>query len=274
MEEAVAINPLGAALGAVVEGVDLARPLGARLASALRAALWEWGVLFFPGQSLEEAALEAFLAHFAPPAPEPFAYAASRDRPAAVTADMGPTRCATAVWHIDTTFVAAPPRYTALHAVEVPPFGGDTCFVSLTAAYDALSTPLRRLAESLWADHSAAATLDRLGLAPRQAPPRATHPLVRRHPETGRRALWFSEAGIVAFGALSPLESEHLIGLLREHLKSPDLQVRWRWRAGDVALWDNAAVAHYAVPDYPGRRIIRRVVSAGEAPLSPAEGGS
>jgi taurine dioxygenase len=95
------------------------------------------------------------------------------------------------------------------------------------------------------------------------------HPLIRVHPETGRKALFFSEAGVVDIVELEPAESAHVIALLREHVKSPDFAMRWHWTPNDLAIWDNRCVQHYAVPDYSGTRVMQRVVTSGGVPVGP-----
>jgi alpha-ketoglutarate-dependent taurine dioxygenase len=149
------------------------------------------------------------------------------------------------------------------------------------AAYDALSAPMRAMLDGLSAVHSMDPTLGKLGLQGAQNHESnaethgrtVVHPLIRVHPETQRKALYYSEAGVTDIPELSAAESEHIRALLREHLKSPDFAMRWHWQAGDLALWDNRAVQHYAVPDYTESRVMQRVVIQGEKPVGPGYQG-
>jgi taurine dioxygenase len=165
---------------------------------------------------------------------------------------------------------------TALRAVELPPVGGDTCWSCMYAAYEALSPAMRQMLDGLTAVHSSAATTGRLGefLGARDASTTSfggevVHPVVRLHPETGRKALYVSECSTVQIVELGPTESRHMLAMLFEHMKAPEFSVRWRWSQNDVAFWDNRSVQHYAVPDYSGRRVMQRVVLAGDRPAGP-----
>ena len=264
-------------VGAIVEGVDLGRPLEPAVVEELKQALLDRGVLFFRGQELTDAQMGDFISQFGRPIPEPFASDMQPDAPAVGTSNLGPTRKSTSVWHTDTTFVPEPPGLTALRAVDPPAFGGDTCWSSMYAAYDALSEPMREMLDGLTAVHSMVPTLGRMGMQIADAHKgneatygrQCVHPLIRVHPQTGHKALYYSEAGVTNIVELTPAESEHVIALLREHVKSPDFAMRWHWSPNDLALWDNRCVQHYAVPDYSSTRIMQRVVTAGEVPVGP-----
>ena len=181
-------------------------------------------------------------------------------------------------WHTDTTMVAAPPMGAILYAIEVPPYGGDTCFAHQAAAYDALSPGMKRLLDGLRAVHT-----DRMVAGP-QAGRNAyrstkvredeswretvsTHPVVRTHPETGRKMLFVNAAYTVGFEGMSEAESRPLLDYLLEHGNRPEFTCRFRWENGSVAFWDNRAVKHLAVHDAgPFRRLMRRVQIAGDVP--------
>ena len=275
--EALKLRKLTSNIGALVEGVDLSRPLEPAVVGGLREALLDNGVLFFRDQVLSDDGMEAFIAQFGTPMPEPFASMMNVKARPAGTADLSRGRSSTSVWHTDTTFVPEPPGLTALRAVEPPEVGGDTCWASMYAAYDALSEPMRAMLDGLSAIHSMMPTLGRMGMDMRGEHEGNTavyslevpHPLVRVHPETGRKALYYSEAGVTRIPELTPAESEHVLALLREHVKSPDFAMRWKWEANDLALWDNRCVQHYAVPDYATARIMQRVLTVGGRPVGP-----
>jgi taurine dioxygenase len=161
-----------------------------------------------------------------------------------------------------------------LRAVTVPEFGGDTCWSSMYAAWDALSGPMQRMLEGLTAVHSVQATVDRMNSCglPYEAAYRArhaveqVHPVMCNHPETGRRALFVNETFTTRIVELSPAESEAVLRVLFRHVEKPDFTVRWKWTPADVAFWDNRAVQHYAVPDYETERSMQRIMLQGVRP--------
>jgi len=267
------------AVGALIEGVDLCRPLDAETVQTLRRALLDHGVIFFRDQPFDTEKMRAFASHFGTPMPEPFANSALKDKDPVTEGNLVATRYATAVWHSDTSYVPEPPMLTALRAVKLPPLGGDTCWASMYAAYDALSEPMRTMLDGLTAIHSMIPVLKRM-------PPALSdnylvneklhglehaHPVIRVHPETGRKALFVSEAWTTRIVELTPAESDRMLSLLFDHVKSPDFSMRWHWAPNDVALWDNRSVQHYAVPDYETERVMQRVVIEGDRPYGPNE---
>ncbi len=188
--------------------------------------------------------------------------------------DMSMTRFGTAVWHADTTSLAKPPIATALRAVEVPPFGGDTCWSSMYAAWDALSAPMKLMLDGLHAVHSVDSTVERMreygagfeSYYSQRNARQQVHPVALVHPETGRKALYVNESFVTRIVELERLESRALLDFLFRHVECPDFVVRWRWTANDIAFWDNRAVQHYAVPDYTATRRMQRIVLAGVKP--------
>jgi alpha-ketoglutarate-dependent taurine dioxygenase len=272
------IEPVTPAVGAVIEGVDLRRPLDPETVGTLRQALLEHGVIFLANQDISTEQITAFASSFGTLETDSFG-APQNAEDSARPSDLGPTRRATAMWHSDTTFVAEPPMMTVLRAVELPPIGGDTCWGSMYAAYDALSAPLRAMLDGLTAIHSMMPTVERLGAVGSVYAEAATpkfgvehaHPVVRVHPETGRKALFVNQVATTRVVELSPAESAHVLALLFDHVKSPDFTMRWRWTPGDgdVALWDNRIVQHYAVPDYDTRRVMQRLCLVGDRPYGP-----
>jgi alpha-ketoglutarate-dependent taurine dioxygenase len=272
---ALDVQPVTPAVGAVIGGVDLREPLESETAQAIRQALLEHGVVFFRDQDVTREDMRAFVLNFGTPIPEPFGGDKANDPIG--EADFQTTKRGTAVWHSDTTFVEAPPGLTALRAISVPPAGGDTCWGSMYAAYDALSAPLRDLLDGLTAMHSVYPVIARMGLSGQKHADRSAsdhsfefaHPVVRIHPDTGRKALFVNEGWTTLIVELNEAESTALLALLFEHVKSPDFTMRWHWTDNAVALWDNRCVQHYAVPDYDSSRVMQRVVLAGERPVGP-----
>jgi taurine dioxygenase len=276
----LAMSPVTATIGSVIEGVDLSAPLSSGEVAAIRAALLDRGVVFFRGQDLSSEQMHAFVSNFgAPvhidyfgdPADGTQQQVAAPDE--IITGNLTATRRGTAVWHSDITWIPEPPFATALRAASVPPVGGDTCWADMEAAYDALSEPMKRMLDGLTAVYSMQPTIDREQLLkqamrvkglPRQV--ESIHPVVTVHPETGRKALFVNECTTVRIVELTPIESMQVLTALFMHIRTPDFQCRWRWSANDLAFWDNRSVQHYAVPDYDDARVMERIELAGAAP--------
>jgi taurine dioxygenase len=260
--------------GAVISGVDLRLPLTADIAATLRQALLDHGVIFFRNQDLSHEQYWRFMENFGVPMKEE-ATGSEQDTAAdVVIGDLSPSRAGTAVWHADTTSLAMPPIATALRAIEIPPVGGDTCWSSMYAAWDALSAPMRKMLDGLTAVHIVDFTVERMGqygagyetkFTQRHAR-QQVHPVVLTHPETGRKALYVNESFVSRIVELDRLESRSVLDFLFRHVERPDFTMRWRWAVNDLAFWDNRAVQHYAVPDYQTTRRMSRVVLAGDKP--------
>ncbi|MEZ5735766.1 MAG: TauD/TfdA family dioxygenase [Novosphingobium sp.] len=272
------VTPLTTNVGALVEGLDLRQPLSAETAAFVRQALLDHGVIFMRGQDITLEQYWHFMENFGRPHKEESS-GSDDDKPEDVqTGNLVYTRHATAVWHADTTSLAKPPIATALRAVDVPPFGGDTCWSSMYAAWEALSEPMKRMLDGLTAVHSIQGTVDRMreyGSAFEQSygqrnAPEQIHPVVLTHPETGRKALYVSECFTTRILELEPAESAAVLSMLFRHVERPDFIVRWKWTPNDMAFWDNRSVQHYAVPDYDSTRCMQRIVLAGVTPGEPS----
>lgn len=272
--EITAITP---AVGAVAANVDLRESLDQETVSRIRAAVLEHGVVFFRGQDITRDQMAAFMANFGPLGTDPFSVAALAPEPPAESTvhDMptyGNSR-ATAVWHMDSTLAPEPAALLALRALKLPPGGGgDTCWGSMIAAYETLSSPIRAMIDGLFAEHSGYKTLpllDGSNTGYLQEQLRSVHPVVRVHPETGRRALFVNELWTESIVGLSPHESDSLLAMLWKHSQSPEFTMRWRWQVGDLALWDNRSFQHYAVRDYTGERVLQKGYVRGDRPVGP-----
>jgi taurine dioxygenase len=270
------IDPITPVVGAVADGVNIAEPLDAAIVQAIRAAVLEHGVVFFRDQDMTRDQMTAFMKTFGPLCTDPFSAAALEPPPEDRTVHDMPTygnSRATAVWHMDSTLAAEPAALLALRALQLPPSGGgDTCWGSMYAAYETLSEPVRTLIDGLSAEHSAYKTLPLLGGANRgylQEGLRNIHPVVRVHPETGRKALFVNELWTEKIVGVSPHESDCLLAMLWKHAQSPEFTMRWRWRVGDLALWDNRSFQHYAVRDYRGDRVLQKAYVQGDRPRGP-----
>src|SRR5579862_3349232 len=270
----ICVQRITANTGAVISGIDLRTPLSAEIAATLRQALLDHGVIFFRDQDLTTEQYWAFLENFGVPMKEE-STGTEQDTSADVSiGDLSPTRFGTAVWHADTTSLAKPPIATALRAIEIPPVGGDTCWSSMRAAWDALSEPMRRMLDGLTAIHAVEPTVERMGkygarfdaaYSQRNAR-QQIHPVVLTHPETGHKSLYVNESFTTRIVELERLESRAVLDFLFRHVERPDFTMRWKWSVNDLAFWDNRAVQHYAVPDYLTTRRMSRVVLAGEKP--------
>lgn len=267
------VTEITPSIGAIVEGVDLREELDAQTVGQLHDIWLDRGVMFLRGQDIGEDELERYVGYFGTPITEPSntSYGAPADAPPVHSGDSGMTKAVAERWHADATWLECPPAATALRMDQVPDRGGDTCWANVTQAYDDLIPPLRALFDELRAVHSMAPSLAAMGVTAQDDKVEFTHPAVAVHPETGRRALYVSEGWTKCIEGLPPAQSMHLLALAYDHIKSPLYTMRWRWQPGDIALWDNRAVQHFAVPDYDSGRIIQRVVIAGERPRGPGE---
>ncbi|MEU2930998.1 TauD/TfdA family dioxygenase [Streptomyces sp. NPDC007251] len=267
------INPLTPHIGAEITGVDLSQPIGADLADELRRALLEWKVIFFRDQrdfGPEDHAALAGL--WGEPEANPFFPKGDRAGVSRLAKDAMAVGNEN-IWHSDHSFMAAPALGSVLRAVEIPASGGDTLWADMGAAYDNLSEATKQRIEGLTAEHDwvptwgATMTEDQIA-ALRQTLPVVEHPVVVRHPVTGRRLLYVNEPFTTRIVGLDDEESRELLHELVLQARIPEYQVRFRWQPDSVAIWDNIAVQHYAVNDYyPQRRVMERIAIAG-VPLS------
>jgi taurine dioxygenase len=249
------VTPLPQALGAVVEGLDLDGGLDDATVGRLRQAWFENQVLLFPGLKLSEAHHIALGSVFGSLAATSTADDDQRGHETRgpngevlVLDGSRPADRANA-WHTDVTFTAHPPVGSLLSMQACPAKGGDTLWSSQYAAYEALSPAIRDLVDGLDAVHG------RHGLTGL-----TTHPMVTTHPETGRRALFVNRGWTTQVVGLSAIESRGLLDMLFAHTERPEFQVRWTWKPGDAALWDNRCTMHYAVNDYgDATRVLHRV---------------
>jgi taurine dioxygenase len=272
---ALTIRPLTPTVGAEIGGVDLRRPLSHGEVDAIEEALLAHGVVFFRGQDITPEQQLAFARQMGPVSIPPFAPKYGTDPELIVLDQVKPLGEGADEWHSDNTFMAEPPMGSILKALQLPTYGGDTCFASMYAAYDALSDAMKRMLEGMEAVHDITRPLQRaidaghsdakLAEMQRKWPP-VRHPVVRTHPITGRRALFVNGNSTVRLVGLPPRESEVLLRFLIDHVRDPVFQCRFRWDVNSIAFWDNRSVQHYAVPDYAERRVMHRVTLAGDRP--------
>jgi taurine dioxygenase len=272
----ITVDPLTAAIGAEIGGVDLSAELDADTVAALRQALVDHLVLFFRHQRMTTDD-HIRLARYFGDIDLPLFRTTSSPRPEVIVLDqVAPKGQGADSWHADNTYMESPPMGSILRAVVLPAVGGDTCFASMYAAYEALSSSMQAVLDGLGAVHSLEQMVERtkhvanatLRDSLDQWPP-VVHPVVRVHPETGRKLLNVNANWTVAIDGFSQPESDALLGFLLAHLKNPEFQCRFHWSEGAVAFWDNRAVQHYAVADYTTRRVMERVTIAGDRPVGP-----
>ncbi len=266
------------ALGAVIDGVRLEPSLDDATIAAVRNALLEHKVVWFKDQSLDADALTAVATRFGSPTEAHPVEPSLEGHPEVLPLDSEEGARAD-VWHSDLTFQERPPLGAFLHALEIPPVGGDTIWADMTGAYETLSTPLRAFLDTLTATHSPAkaggyfAGRDATGgrAAKQAAMTAARHPVVRVHPETGERSLFVNPLFTDKIDGLRRRESDTLLELLFASSVAAERLVRWRWEAGDVALWDNRCTMHYALLDFgTDRRRMLRVALEGDSPMGVA----
>ncbi|MFT8676614.1 MAG: taurine dioxygenase [Acetobacter sp.] len=281
-EDVFAVRPLSPAIGAVVEGLDLARPLAQKDLATVRDLLLRHQVLFFRNQDLSPQAQRDFAAAFGPLHIHPV-YPTVPGVPEAILLDTDRNDLKdNALWHTDVTFSPTPPLGSVLAARLLPPSGGDTLWASGTAAWRALSSGMKQRLEGLVAVHEFTRSfpLSRFGrteaekrdwMQARANCPPVEHPVIRVHPETGERAIFVNQGFTTEICGLEPEESASLLNFLFQHVTRPEFSLRWSWQEGDVAFWDNRVTQHYAVDDYrPHRRIMHRVTIEGDRPIGPA----
>jgi taurine dioxygenase len=277
MSRALEIHPLAGALGAEISGVDLSDTLGDETVAAIRRVWLEHLVIFFHDQTLPPEKFLAFARRFGEPIEYPFVKGLDEFPEIIPVLKLEHEQVNFGgIWHSDTTYLEIPPMASMLVAREVPPAGGDTLFASMYAAYDTLSGGMKRLLEGLRAINSSASAdvsrtrEDRLkdsGRSDARKEYVSAHPVVRVHPETGRRALYVNVAHTVGFEGMTREESAPLLEYLFRHQVRPEFTCRFRWRPGSVAFWDNRCAQHNAINDYQGhRRLLHRITLAGDKP--------
>ncbi len=272
----IEVQPIAGALGAEIGGVDVAADLDDATIGEIRQALLDHGVIFFRGQTLDVARHKAFTRRFGEIFIHPNYKGVGADPEIVdIRREPGDKKIVGEDWHADTTMAAEPPMGAILYAIEVPPYGGDTLFANQYLAYESLSDGLKRTLEGMKAIHT-----DRMVAGP-QAGMNAlrstkvredsdwretisVHPVVRTHPETGRKLLFVNRSYTVGFEGWTEAESKPLLEYLLEHGHRPEFTCRFRWTNGSIAFWDNRATKHLAVHDAgPFRRIMRRTQIVG-----------
>ena len=275
--ETLAVRPLTPVIGAEIEGIDLSADLSDLQFAEIRRALLEWKVIFFRDQDITTeqhldfgrrfGSLEVF--PFAPPKP-------GYPEVLAITHDEK-SRGRENAWHSDVTWREIPSLGSILRAIEVPPVGGDTLFADMNMAYDLLPDVIKRRIDGRIAVHDfphIRAGFRKKGVSEAEIEefetkyPRVEHPVVRTHPETGRKSLYVNAVFTQHIVGMAPEKSSTLLNQLFAQAAIPEYQCRFRWRKNSIAFWDNRACQHYAASDYfPAVRRMERVTVVGDRPV-------
>lgn len=275
---AIQVTRVTPAIGALVEGLDLAQALAPAEVARLGELLVQHQVLFFRDQPLTPQQQVRFAGQFGTLHVHPI-YPVLPELPEILVLDTHKDFLPdNDNWHTDVTFSETPPLAGILSAKQMPPDGGDTLWSSCSAAYEGLSEPMRRFLDGLTAQHSVAKSFpperwqndpafkERYERAVAKHPP-VNHPVVRTHPVSGRKGLFVNGGFTTHINELRAAESRTLLDFLDAHAGRPEFTVRWRWKVNDLVFWDNRVTQHYAVADYlPERRVVYRATVNGDKP--------
>jgi taurine dioxygenase len=263
------VRRIAGALGAEILGVDLSKSFDAK---EIRKAFLDHQVVFFRGQTLDPAQFMAFARNMGKPVEYPFVKGIEGFPEVIEVKKLEHERHNFGgIWHSDTAYLQEPPMGSMLLAREIPPYGGDTEFASQYLAYESLSDGMKRLLGGLIGVNSSAkadVTRTREDMVKEYAKQyEAEHPVVRTHPETGRKALYVNVGHTVSFRGMTEQESAPLLEFLFRHQVKLEFTCRWQWKVGDLAWWDNRCTQHNPVNDYHGhRRVMHRITLAGDKP--------
>lgn len=279
----IEVKRIAGACGAEVHGVDVSEELGDNVIGEIRQALLDHQVIFFRDQELTPEQHKAFGRRFGEIIPHP-QYVNLEGHPEIlpVLKEPGDRDNIGSSWHSDLSSLAEPPLGSILYALDVPAAGGDTMFASQYVAYETLSDGMKALLDGLNAVHGSQLLTDadsrerrnatrstriRDDIDPEEDAIVNVHPVVRTHPETGRKALYVNRSFTLRFENMTEEESRPLLEYLYAHCARPEFTCRFRWEKGSIAFWDNRCLQHYALNDYPGqRRYMHRVTVAGDRP--------
>lgn len=279
----ITVSPLTVTIGAEISGVDLKKPLPPEQLKEVRAAFLQWKVVFFRGQHINHSQHVAMARQFGEPTighavfghvdEYPEIYSIAKIRTGNSDHNLSP-RTPWYGWHTDITAAINPPLASILRGVKIPPYGGDTYWTNLAAAYKGLSQPMRDFVDGLRATHKYLPRDDSSGMEYNDLIKKralvSEHPLVTVHPETGERVLYVSPYFLTSIDGLAPRESQKFLEILWEHITRSDYTVRFKWNEGDIAFWDNRSTAHLAptdILDTDFDRQLYRVTLVGETPV-------
>ncbi len=280
----IGVHPIAGAIGAEITGIDLSRPMDDETFAEVRRAFNQHLVIFFRDQVITPEQHKAFGRRFGDLDVDRFVLPGMPEHPEIIVVKKteGERYAFGNVWHADVTFYEKPVLGSMLYALEVPPHGGDTLFANMYLAYETLSEGLKRSLADLRAVHSAIGAYDSSAIKDRFGPERSiqirrdredearremSHPVVRTHPETGRKSLFVDRAYTKRLDGMTAEESRPLLEYLWTHQEKPEFTCRFRWQKGSLAFWDNRCAHHYANNDYHGFvRLMHRVTVCGDTP--------
>jgi len=280
MANKIKIKPYTGALGAEILGIDLSKQLSNKNFNLITNTLNEYHVVFFRDQDINPAQLVKFGQNFGSLETHPLIPTLD-GFPEIIelkSADDGPGPYArnSRIWHSDMTYTKIPPMGAILKAVKIPESGGNTMFLNASLAYNQLSTKMKTFLSKLKAVHSIVMTntrdeiLSEKGLfrfaKMQKALPPIVHPLIRTHPETGKKLIYVNEAFTSHIIGLNRNESDSILNFIYQHLHNPDFQCRFIWEKNSIAFWDNRITQHFAVGDYDTKRIMHRLTIEGTKP--------
>jgi taurine dioxygenase len=277
-DEDMSARRISGSLGAEVRGFDLSLPLSAKQFDVLNDLLLEHRVIFLRGQGeMKDDDQLSLAGRFGEISVYPLLKLLDMDLKLEVIEDSPESPPGADEWHTDVTWIECPPKVAILSALEIPEYGGDTLWADMHGAYEALSETMREMIDPLQVNHGlqenffsrveAKAGADLARRVREELSDRVQHPLVRTHPETGKKSLFISGSFMIDVVGMHPEESRALLDFLTAHALQPRFQCRWRWQEGDVAIWDERCTLHHALPDhFPQRRKMRRCTIDGQRP--------
>ncbi len=283
--ERIQVRPISGAIGAEIHGADLSKALDDQTFAEVQRAFREHLVIFFRDQTMTVDQHKAFCLRFGTLDVDRFVVPAVPEHPELIVVikKEGEKFAFGNSWHSDVTFYEKPPLGSVLYALEVPPYGGDTLFSNTYLAYETLSAGMRTMIDGLRAVHTAVGAYDLAAQARKfteertikirqdrehEAQAEMVHPVVRTHPETGRKCLFVNAAYTKRIEGMTEAESQPLLNYLYEHITRPEFTCRFRWRKNSVAFWDNRVAQHYANNDYHGfLRVMHRITIEGDRPV-------
>lgn len=272
--DTITVRPAAGAIGAEISGVDLSAPMDDALFAEIRQAFLDHVVVFFRNQTISPADHVAFTERFGALEPHPLGSRRGLDdHPEVMVLENRPGKLGPRndFWHSDISFAERPPALSMLYAIDVTEGPADTMFCNMYAAYESLSETLRGVLDGLNAIHDADILVNEVPsrVAAEEVPPGIAHPVVRTHPESGRKALFVNPYFTRHFDGMTAEESQPLLEYLYKHATRHENIYRHSWRVGDVLMWDNRSAMHYAVRDYDENlvRFLHRTTAAGDRPV-------
>ena len=271
------VEPIGPTIGAKIRGLDLSKTIDKETLGLLENAVVEHKIIYIRHQTINTAQQVAFGKMFGDLEVHPFRPEGTIPEIMVLDNHKDNPVLSTDVWHSDTTFRECPTKYSILRCLKIPETGGDTLWADMCAAYDGLSDAIKNMIDKLFAVHDfknfralySNSENDREKIFKMEKLyPNPTHPIVRTHPVTGRKAIYVNSQFTLGIVGMKDKESGALLELLYQQAQIPEYQFRLRWKPGTLAIWDNRSTQHYAANDYfPKRRHMERVAVIGDKPF-------